>query len=147
MLRHECNGLAAAPLTGAAAVLPTVKMVKKDLALAILEIGSNLPDIADIHVEEIRISDVGEEIVLEGLPEADPADADEFMHQVLDLSIGDWLELIDEQHHRRRIKLCWKSLVTSLYVFVNFKGIKVAAISVDDLAERLRQGRARIISR
>lgn len=146
-MRYNFAGASPAPLSIALAVSPRAKRVKKDLRLAraILEIGANLPDIDDIKVEEIGISDIGEEIVLEGLPQTDEVDGDESRTRALDLAIGDWLELIDEQHNRRRIKLCWKSLVTSLYVFVNLKGIKVAAIHIDDLGDRLRQGTARII--
>lgn len=70
---------------------------------------------------------------------------DQYMEEAEAINLGQWLELQDESGKTFRAKLSWKSKVTSLYVFVNRKGAKVAEKTLVEFAEELRQNRVRII--
>jgi len=126
---------------------PTSEVAIKDpeLAQAILEIKANLPDIDDVKVEQIGADGIEQESVLEGSQYDRESSDDEYAVKARDVGIGEWLEFIEPQQKPWRAKLSWKSQVTSLYVFVNSKGVKVAEMSVTDLASQLRHGMARII--
>lgn len=111
-----------------------------ELAEAIQEIKANLPDIDDIDMEE-----AGERL-LEGLLHQSKTPLDEFDLRAEALPIGEWLAFNEAgQGTALRAKLSWKSHVTSLYVFVNRKGVKVLEISMMELAKRLREGSAQVI--
>ncbi|HUL12747.1 MAG TPA: DUF1631 domain-containing protein [Methylococcaceae bacterium] len=112
-----------------------------DLAEAILDIKANLPDVEDIQVGEVRANGIFRPASLA----QSSADADEFAKITQALRIGDWLEFADERQNPYRAKLSWKSQVTSLYVFVNRRGVKVCEMNACDLADRLRRRTARII--
>lgn len=116
-----------------------------DLAEAIREVRSNLPDIEDIQVEEMELSGRADAIVLESLQTKPEVGADAFYDQAMAMNVGDWIEFVDESQTASRAKLSWKSQVTGLYVFVNRKGVKVAEMKINDLATRLRLGAARRI--
>jgi hypothetical protein len=70
---------------------------------------------------------------------------DEFNAQALGLTVGGWLEWTAEDGGTLRGKLSWKSDVTGTYIFVNRKGMKIGEMSVADVAELLRSGRAQIL--
>ncbi|QSA98784.1 DUF1631 domain-containing protein [Methylococcus sp. EFPC2] len=110
-----------------------------ELAEAIQVIKANLPDIDDIDMEEASGH------IPAGLPDQEKSPADEFDQRAEALPIGEWLEFSDVGPATLRAKLSWKSHVTSLYVFVSRKGVKVAEMSMEDLAMHLRAGTAKII--
>jgi hypothetical protein len=91
-----------------------------------------------------------EEIVLRA-PETDVADGveaahqDEFTELAESLEVGGWVQFTDEHDNPVRAKLSWKSPLTSCYLFVNRKGLKVAEKSLAGFAAELRAGRARIL--
>jgi hypothetical protein len=70
---------------------------------------------------------------------------DEFNVQALGLPVGGWLEWAGENGEPLRGKLSWKSDVTGTYIFVNRKGMKIGEMSVADVAELLRSGRAQFL--
>jgi hypothetical protein len=70
---------------------------------------------------------------------------DEFNAQALGLPVGGWLEWTAEDGGALRGKLSWKSDVTGTHIFVNRKGMKIGEMSVADVAELLRSGRAQIL--
>jgi len=70
---------------------------------------------------------------------------DEFNAQALGLPVGGWLEWTTEEGEALRGKLSWKSDVTGTYIFVNRKGMKIGEMSVADVAELLRSGRAQLL--
>lgn len=71
--------------------------------------------------------------------------ADEYSDLAASMKVGQWLELVDQDNKAVRVKLSWKSDVTSLYVFVNRKGVKVNEKSVNEVAADLRQGKMELI--
>jgi hypothetical protein len=70
---------------------------------------------------------------------------DEFNAQALGLAVGTWLEWTAEDGQELRGKLSWRSDVTGTYIFVNRKGMKMGEMSVGDVAELLRSGRAQVL--
>ncbi len=88
-----------------------------------------------------------EEIVLasgsiEAEPEESPASGDEFVEAAQQMKVGNWIEFIDESGNRERAKLSWVSPISSKYLFVNRRGLKVCDKSVAALAIELRRGSA-----
>lgn len=116
-----------------------VEIRDPELAQAIEDIQSNLPDIENLTVSDLaaepKPSDGGEPGFLV---------EDEHMFRARELPIGAWVEF-DEGHKRVRGKLSWKSQVTSTYVFVNRKGAKALEISLNALAAKFAAGQARIL--
>jgi len=131
----------------AARPAPPSSVVIRDLELAeaIQEIKSNLPDIDDFGLDDLVVGGFGETILLDKLPKSQDEPADEYGIQAEAMPIGEWLEFSEGEQAPWRAKLSWKSHVTNLYVFVNRKGVKAAEMSMADLAGRLRAGQARII--
>jgi len=62
-----------------------------------------------------------------------------------DLKVGTWLELIDE-HGSSRIKFSWRSNLTGRCLFVTYKGMKAAELSLSELANLFQQGQVSIIN-
>ena len=88
-----------------------------------------------------------EEIVLasgsiEAEPEESPASGDEFVEAAQQMKVGNWIEFIDERGNRERAKLSWVSPISSKYLFVSRRGLKVCDKSVAALAIELRRGSA-----
>ncbi|HEY0180476.1 MAG TPA: DUF1631 domain-containing protein, partial [Dokdonella sp.] len=91
-----------------------------------------------------------EEIVLSSAPaEAEPVEAypedDEFLRAVRELKVGTWIEFADESGNRERAKLSWISPISSKYLFVNRRGLKVCDKTVYALAAELRHGSAIVL--
>lgn len=126
--------------------LPTneVNIRDAELAEAIQEIRSHLPDISNIEIEEVIMGDSRGHLHTESAPKADYAQG-VFIEMVNHMNVGDWVEFTDENDRTSRAKLSWKSPATSLCVFVNRRGVKVMELKVNDLVARLREGKARII--
>lgn len=87
-----------------------------------------------------------EEIVLTGgslEPEAPPqpvSQDDEYLRMARELKVGTWIESVDEQGNRERTKLSWISPISSKYLFVNRRGLKVCDKTLYVLADELRRG-------
>jgi hypothetical protein len=87
-----------------------------------------------------------EEIVLNSnpvetpAPEENYAEDDEFLKAAREIKVGTWLEFADEQGNRERAKLSWISPISSKYLFVNRRGLKVCDKTVFALAAELRRG-------
>mgnify|MGYP002478320234 CR=1 FL=1 len=90
-----------------------------------------------------------EEIVLSSgslEPEAgEPEENDEFVEAARQLKVGTWVEFIDESGNHERAKLSWISPISSKYLFVNRRGLKVCDKSVAALAVELRRGTALVL--
>lgn len=92
-----------------------------------------------------------EEIVLGETPVEPPPsvsaidDDDEFVKAVRDLKVGTWIEFVEEEDHRERAKLSWISPISSKYLFVNRRGLKVCDKTVAALAGELRTGTAIVL--
>jgi hypothetical protein len=67
---------------------------------------------------------------------------DESMEAAKQMKVGTWIEFIDEGGNRERAKLSWISPISSKYLFVNRRGLKVCDKTVTALAVELRRGSA-----
>lgn len=88
-----------------------------------------------------------EEIVLssgsvEPLASETAEEEDEFVESARQMKVGNWIEFVDEEGNRERAKLSWISPISSRYLFVNRRGLKVCDKSVTALAVELRRGSA-----
>lgn len=72
-------------------------------------------------------------------------DEDEYVTMARELKVGTWVEFADESGNRERAKLSWISPISSKYLFVNRRGLKVCDKSVPALAVELRRGTALIL--
>lgn len=104
--------------------------------IAALRGESDIPD--STPIEEV-IPEVA--LLAESQPEVDVDEA--FVEQARSLAVGEWLEWQNEQGNWARGKLSWRSEVTNNCIFVNRKGMKVAEMSLTDIALWLRDGKAR----
>lgn len=90
-----------------------------------------------------------EEIVLSSEPageaEVAPDADDDVVRSVRELKVGTWLEFIEENGQRERAKLSWISPISSKYLFVNRRGLKVCDKTVYGLATDLRRGSAVVL--
>lgn len=90
-----------------------------------------------------------EEVVLSSgeteAPAETTAEDDEFVQAVRDLKVGSWIEFVDESDNRERAKLSWISPISSKYLFVNRRGLKVCDKTVAALAVELRRGSAIVL--
>ncbi len=111
-------------------------------------------DLQVCHIAALRgESDVGDgesadelvpdEVVLTGTGDAEVIE-DDFFNQAQALQIGQWLEWQSDGNCVRG-KLSWRSEVTSTCIFVNRKGMKVAEMSVNDIAKLFRATQARLL--
>ncbi|MDD5034897.1 MAG: DUF1631 domain-containing protein [Methylococcaceae bacterium] len=127
-------------------VSPTRDVPIKDaeLAKAMQEIESYLPDISNIDMEEVIMgNEIAKEETSNWLMDFVQ---DEHTENCNRLKVGDWIEYLNEASQLCRAKLSWKSPATSLCVFVNRYGIKVLELRLNDLVLRMRQGRANIVA-
>jgi hypothetical protein len=69
--------------------------------------------------------------------EYDPADAE----KIRALTLGAWVEFIDENGEAHPAKLSWISPISSRLLFVNRRGARQCAASVEELAVMMSQGR------
>lgn len=60
--------------------------------------------------------------------------------------VGDWMKWTDDDGQVYRGKLAWHSVLTGVYIFVNQKGLKLAEISEQKLAELITKGEAETLS-
>jgi hypothetical protein len=94
-------------------------------------------------VEEIVLSSGGGEP--EPATEEPLAEDDEHVRIVRELKVGTWIEFADENDGRERAKLSWISPISSKYLFVNRRGLKVCDKTVAALAIELRRGSAVVL--
>jgi hypothetical protein len=67
---------------------------------------------------------------------------DESVQAAQQMKVGNWIEFIDENGNHERAKLSWISPISSRYLFVNRRGLKVCDKSIAALAIELRRGSA-----
>jgi hypothetical protein len=70
---------------------------------------------------------------------------DEHVVAVRELKVGTWIEFVDTAGARERAKLSWISPISSKYLFVNRRGLKVCDKTVVALAGELRAGQAIVL--
>lgn len=69
--------------------------------------------------------------------EADAADLDKIRR----LEVGSWVEMIGEDGTAQPAKLSWVSPISNRMLFVNRRGMRVCAVSAEELAVMLKQGK------
>ncbi|MET0231224.1 MAG: DUF1631 domain-containing protein [Rhodanobacteraceae bacterium] len=87
-------------------------------------------------VEEIVLNTTTEETT----PEENYSEDDEFLKLAREIKVGTWVEFADDQDNRERAKLSWISPISSKYLFVNRRGLKVCDKTVFALAAEMRRG-------
>jgi len=96
-------------------------------------------------------SPVEEEIVLraevEPTRDANYSADDECLKQAKEMKVGTWVEFTDLNSGAKgkRAKLSWISPISSKYLFVNRKGLKVSDKTVFAIAAEIRRGAAVIL--
>lgn len=100
------------------------------------------PPVTQSPVEEVvlRSSEAQTEVATEILSEDD-----ENVRAVRELKVGTWIEFVDESDNRERAKLSWISPISSKYLFVNRRGLKVCDKTVQSLAIEMRSGTAIVL--
>lgn len=121
-----------------------IKIHDPQIAEAITEIREHLPDISNIEIEEVVVGDIIGIFPSSKIEQRSEMLNDEYLQKAKSLNIGEWLEFLDDNKSWRG-KLSWKSPVTSLCVFVNRRGAKVAEMRANELAIRMRQGLAHVV--
>lgn len=91
-----------------------------------------------------------EEVVLSSEPVEQPAaeelpEDDEHVQAVRQLKVGTWIEFVGADGSRERAKLSWISPISSKYLFVNRRGLKVCDKTVAALAVEMRRGDATVL--
>jgi len=89
--------------------------------------------------------------VMNAIAEEEPAPApaeavdEHWTNAVRELKVGTWIEFLDEQGAKERAKLSWISPISSKYLFVNRKGLKVADRTLVQLASDLAENRITVL--
>jgi len=95
-----------------------------------------------METEEIVIGDV---MWQERLAPDEPGDESHFERQVRELKRGAWVEFIQDDQSSLRVKLAWISPLRGTYLFTNRLGERAVSINASGLAQKLREGRAKIV--
>ncbi len=94
-----------------------------------------LPEVAGASGEDIVAAAADDES-----PAAPVAVDEARLRWLRDLKPGTWFELCDEAGNRVRAKLSWKSPITSKFLLVDQKGLKVADKPIEELAQEIVAG-------
>lgn len=144
LLMQELSQFYQRVLNGERLELKTAEQVINDNALASAAGTSGTNEsaspVAQSPVEEIVLSAAAPEIEA-----ADPADDDEHAEAARQMKVGTWVEFIEEGGNRERAKLSWISPISSKYLFVNRRGLKVCDKTVTALAIEMRRGTALVL--
>jgi hypothetical protein len=77
-------------------------------------------------------------------PEREIVD-DDYLEIARSLERGMWIEFESEDGHLAFAKLAWVSPLRGTYLFTNRQGQKALSMTAEDLAERFRADRARVV--
>ncbi|HTI96562.1 MAG TPA: DUF1631 domain-containing protein [Rudaea sp.] len=142
-LMHELNAFYTSLLNGDTPAAAKVATVEDEAAPGFEIVGSATATAAAID------SPVEEEIVLRAEAAAAPPeldDEDDSLRQVKAMKVGTWIEFTGaDGTTKERAKLSWISPISSKYLFVNRKGLKVADKTVQALTIEIRRGDAAIL--
>ena len=107
--------------------------------------GSVPPSLVTIEAYEWPFGE-GEKELADLLPkEHDSSKFSRWHRQLLGMKAGDWLQLLDEDGGSRVLRLAWAGTESFRFVFVDTQGMKDEDMSIDQLADRLRNGSAKLI--
>jgi hypothetical protein len=98
--------------------------------------------VADGSFEEVVMRGDNDEVA----PEVNFADNDECLKLAREMTVGKWVEFTNpDTGTKERAKLSWVSPISSKYLFVNRKGLKVSDKTIFALAAEIRRGLALIL--
>jgi hypothetical protein len=93
--------------------------------------------------------DAGDSVMasIEEEPDPQPAEppTENWVQAVRELKVGTWIEFLDANGAKERAKLSWISPISSKYLFVNRKGLKVADRTAAQLAADLAAGHVTVL--
>jgi hypothetical protein len=141
-LMHELNAFYTNLLNGDTPAAAEVAKIQDEAAPGFEIVGTATATAAAID------SPVEEEIVLRAEAATAPelGDEDESLRQVKAMKVGTWIEFTGvDGTTKERAKLSWISPISSKYLFVNRKGLKVADKTMQALAIEIRRGDAAIL--
>jgi len=78
-------------------------------------------------------------------PQHTLGDEEECLRQAKDMKVGMWVEFTDANGAKERAKLSWISPISSKYLFVNRKGLKVSDMTAPLLAMQIKEGKAVVL--
>lgn len=79
-------------------------------------------------------------------PSSPPDPGDKYVQAARELSLGAWVEFTSERGTRRTLRLTWVSGLKTIYLFAGRQGDDPLSLPAARLAQRLREGSARILS-
>jgi len=79
-------------------------------------------------------------------PSPSPDPADKYVLAARELNLGAWVEFTSERGSRRTLRLTWVSGLKTIYLFAGRQGDDPLSLPTARLAQRLREGSARILS-
>jgi len=79
-------------------------------------------------------------------PSPPPDPADKYVLAARELNLGAWVEFTSERGTRRTLRLTWVSGLKTIYLFAGRQGDDPLSLPTARLAQRLREGSARILS-
>jgi hypothetical protein len=142
-LMHELNAFYTNLLNGESPATAEVSAAQEEPDSGFEIVGTAAATAATID------SPVEEEIVLRAEAEMAPpelGEEDESLSQVKAMKVGTWVEFTTaDGTSKERAKLSWISPISSKYLFVNRKGLKVADKTIQALAIEIRRGDAAIL--
>ncbi len=94
-------------------------------------------------VEEIVLGSASIDAETEAAAEV--VEEDDYVATVRAIKVGTWIEFTDEAGQSERAKLSWISPISSKYLFVNRRGLKVCDKTVFGLAAEMRRGTAVVL--
>jgi hypothetical protein len=134
----------------AAAVKPSLASVESPIA-AVAEQAKLQAEMAKAAGDEPtarKARALAEAMTLaEPLPEPEAAESidDDYLEIARSLERGMWIEFEDEDGHLAFAKLAWVSPLRGTYLFTNRQGQKALSMTAEDLAERFRADKARLV--
>ena len=137
----EAHAAAVKPALAAVA-LPTAAVAEQAKAEAVIAKAAG-DEVAAAKAEQLAAA----------MEQAEPAPAepapevieDQFLEIAQSLERGMWIEFEDEDGQLAFAKLAWISPLRGTYLFTNRQGQKALSMTAEDLAERFRSDRARLV--
>lgn len=120
-------------------------VLNPEMAAEIEAMADGLLDLDDALFTVVSQQSEGQADSMENCAVAGLDPADEFVRAAEALEVGQWVTFDSGEGEIQKAKLSWKSQVTSRYVFVNRKGVKIAEKSLKDLGEDLKKGMVTIM--
>jgi len=109
--------------------------------------GSSLDEFELQNIEDIAEKEIVQPAeALQDVPEDKKVLSDEeALQKSQELVVGTWLEVEEEDGQTQRVKFSWRSNLTGRCLFVTYKGLKAAELSISELASWFQKGKAIVL--